>query len=296
MTDIKQDGSGRSSRRTPVAPTPQADLPLAPAPALAAAPVAQVPARVAMTPMDMLAIAVQRGDAADQLAKLWDIAEKVRQQQAQQAFVTAMNLFKQDPPTIEKTRKAKVDSKKGGDASFAYKYANLADVCAAVVRALSNVGISHSWATVQENGQVTVRCTLTHEQGHSASTMLAASLDATGGKNNLQALGSTVSYLERYTLLAVCGLAVDDEQDDDGASATGAELAELRSKAAEIRASASQQDQQGKSSLLSQARAEADKGHGAFGKFWKNITEAQRRELGAHLAGLQQRASSVKVP
>ena len=45
-----------------------------------------------------------------------------------------------------------------------------------------------------------------------------APLDTSGGKNNIQAMGSAVSYLERYTLLAITGLSTK-EMDDDGRGA-----------------------------------------------------------------------------
>lgn len=233
-----------------------------------------------LTPMDMIAMAVQRGSSVEELGKLWEIAEKVRKQQAEQAFVTAMTRFKQNAPTIEKTRKAKVDSRKGPDAGFAYKYANLADVCNAVIKALADVGISHDWTQTKKGTQVIVTCTITHELGHSKSTELEAGLDDTGGKNNLQALGSTISYLERYSLLGVCGLAVDDEQDDDGASAgqLGAHPA-----AAPV------------SQLLFNARASAAQGRDAFALFWKDCTPGQRGELRNDIPDLEQRVANVEA-
>ncbi len=40
--------------------------------------------------------------------------------------------------------------------------------------------------------------------------------DNSGGKNSIQAIGSAVTYLQRYTLLLLCGLAAHEH--DDGAS------------------------------------------------------------------------------
>jgi hypothetical protein len=51
--------------------------------------------------------------------------------------------------------------------------------------------------------------------GHSESTSLTAAPDTSGSKNSIQAVGSTITYLERYTLLALTGLAAQG-QDDDG--------------------------------------------------------------------------------
>jgi hypothetical protein len=55
--------------------------------------------------------------------------------------------------------------------------------------------------------------------GHSESTSLSASPDTSGSKNAIQAIGSTVSYLQRYTILALTGLATEDMDDDGHAAA-----------------------------------------------------------------------------
>ena len=46
------------------------------------------------------------------------------------------------------------------------------------------------------------------------STTLSGPPDTTGSKNDLQSIGSTISYLQRYTLLALTGLATFDMDDD----------------------------------------------------------------------------------
>lgn len=51
--------------------------------------------------------------------------------------------------------------------------------------------------------------------GHSEETSLTASPDISGTKNAIQAIGSTISYLQRYTILALTGLATGD-MDTDG--------------------------------------------------------------------------------
>ena len=55
--------------------------------------------------------------------------------------------------------------------------------------------------------------------GHSESTVLEAAPDSSGKKNAIQQVASTVTYLQRYTLLAACGLATKDMEDDDCAGA-----------------------------------------------------------------------------
>jgi hypothetical protein len=289
---------------TKTAAAPSLDVAaVTPAPVPMAAPIANQVQESAG--MQLLNKAIERGASIEELDRLIDLAERLRAIAAHQAFTRAMVQFKRNPPTIEKTRQAKVDSKKGEGASFAYKYANLADVCRGIIQQLAELGITHKHAFKQEGSAITVRCTLTHELGHTDSAELTAHIDTSGGKNSLQGLGSATTYLERYTLLGVCGLALDDEQDDDGqAGITGDERAELRQAAGELRNGRGQrqspQQVAGRDDkapppegLLEQARKAADKGHKEFGPYWRNLTEAQRGQLMPEMANLTERAGAA---
>jgi hypothetical protein len=60
-----------------------------------------------------------------------------------------------------------------------------------------------------------VTCYLRHVQGHEESVSMGGPPDAGGAKNAIQARASTKSYLERYTLKAICGVA-EGGDDTDG--------------------------------------------------------------------------------
>ena len=170
---------------------------------------------VAITPMAMLQIAVEKGASVEQLERLMALAERYDANEAKKEFVQAMTRFKDNPKVIEKNAKVDFTSAKG---RTHYKHATLANVCDVIGPALSEVGISHSWETEQlEGGAVKVTCVLTHARGHQTRTPLQAGKDDSGNKNHIQAVGSTVTYLQRYTLLAATGMAVQDQRDDDGA-------------------------------------------------------------------------------
>lgn len=254
------------------------------------------------TPMDLIAMAVARGDSVETIDKLMALAERLDKIQAQKAYVMAMARFKQNPPRIEKTRTADITSRREDAASYAYKFANLADVCEKIVAGLAEVGISHRWKTQQDAGQVAVTCILTHELGHSESTMLSAGLDQSGKKNSLQALGSTVSYLNRYTLLAATGLAVDDQQDDDGnglseeeRNAVGDAVKQSRSRPQHKPADIAAQRGNGPApdaELLAQANAAAARGTAHFGPYWRGLSQNERDALASKLQDLQRTASA----
>jgi hypothetical protein len=291
MKDIQVDERGN-----PVSPEPQpARLPARRQPK-------QQMAVIPTTPAEMLGLAVQNGASVEQLDKLISLMERTRAIEARQAYVTAMAQFKQDPPTIIKNKTAKMQ--KDGRDLYSYGFADLAAVCGGIVEALAKVDISHAWTTTQANGLITVTCTLTHAMGHSESTALSAGADQSGGKNSVQAIGSTVKYLERYTLLAITGIAVQDNEDDDGAGASPVERAEMRQAARDMKSNrnprpadvAAQRQQAPKAAdpqLLADARFAADHGRGAFETFWKGINGEKRTALGPELDNLQQRCDAA---
>ncbi len=169
-----------------------------------------------LTPMGMLQIAVERGADIDQLSKLMDLHERWEKNEARKAFVAALNSFKAAPPSVVKNKHVDFPSKGG---RTEYDHATLDQVSEVIGKALSEHGLSHTWKIDQhENAAVQVTCVLTHALGHSEETTLRAMPDASGSKNQIQQIGSTVTYLERYTLLAATGLAAA-EQDNDGGTA-----------------------------------------------------------------------------
>jgi hypothetical protein len=100
-----------------------------------------------------------------------------------------------------------------------YTHAKLEDVAKAVNPLIGKFGLSYRWVQNQEGQNITVTCVVSHEDGYSEQTSLTATPDNSGKKNPIQSLGSTLSYLMRYTVLSALGLTVSD--DDDGAGSQG---------------------------------------------------------------------------
>lgn len=167
------------------------------------------------TPADILIYAMEKGGNIEQIEKLMDLQMRWEADQARKAYVVDMAEFKKNPPQIAKDKKVGYEN---NDGSFTgYKHASLGNVTGAIVEGLAKHGFSHRWDTEQQQGGlIVVTCVLTHRLGHSERTALSSSPDQSGKKNNIQAVGSTITYLQRYTLLAATGLATHD-QDDDGA-------------------------------------------------------------------------------
>ena len=163
------------------------------------------------TPADMISLAVSKGADLTQVRELMSLQREWEANEARKAYHVAMAGFKANPLKIEKDKKVGYDTSKG---HVGYAHASLANVVEQVTLELSKHGLSASWKT-QQNGMIIVTCKITHVQGHTEETSLSAPADASGSKNSIQAIGSTITYLERYTLLSALGLATYD-QDNDG--------------------------------------------------------------------------------
>jgi hypothetical protein len=158
-------------------------------------------------PAQLIRQALSSGADLDKLNGLLDLQLKWEANEARKAYVEAMAKFKADPPEINKDQSVSFNN-------TSYKHASLANVTSKINSALSEHGLSASWSTSQDGKGISVTCTITHDMGHSESTTLTADADDSGKKNKIQAIGSTVTYLERYTILALTGLATHEAEDD----------------------------------------------------------------------------------
>ena len=177
------------------------------------APLSQAP--VVQTQTDMFVeMALQSGDM-NQLEKMLDLKERFDKEEARKQFTAALAEFKAEDMSIVKDRRVSFETSAG---ETSYTHASLGNIVKRSVPIMSKHGLSHRWLTEQlDKGVVRVTCILTHKGGHSEQTSLQAAPDDSGKKNNIQRVSSTITYLERYTFLAITGLAVE-EQDDDGAA------------------------------------------------------------------------------
>ena len=168
------------------------------------------------TPLDLLNRAADRGASPEELAQYMSLFERWEERQAKKAFDAAIARAKAEIPTIFKNREVDFTSQKG---RTHYKYEDLASIDKAVAPILSKYGLSYRFRTEAqpEKQMVVVTCHISHEDGHYEDNSLPGPYDASGNKNAIQQLGSTVTYLERYSLKASLGLAASS--DDDGRTA-----------------------------------------------------------------------------
>jgi len=106
--------------------------------------------------------------------------------------------------------------KQSANPHFKSRYADLATCVEAVIDALNDNGLALIQQTHECDNGVIVETTFIHESGE---TFSAGKLHVPSSKHDAQGYGSALTYARRYSLMAACGIAPED---DDGNAATAA--------------------------------------------------------------------------
>jgi hypothetical protein len=104
--------------------------------------------------------------------------------------------------------------KSSSNPHFRSRYADLSACVEAVIDALNQHGIALTQQTSECADGVIVETVMIHESGESISS---GKLHVPATKQDAQGYGSALTYARRYSLMAACGIAPED---DDGNAAT----------------------------------------------------------------------------
>lgn len=108
------------------------------------------------------------------------------------------------------------DLKTSSNPHFKSRYADLAACVEAVIDALNSNGIALIQRNVECESGVCVETVFVHESGE---TLSSGPLHVPAAKQDPQGYGSALTYARRYSLMAACGIAPED---DDGNAGTQA--------------------------------------------------------------------------
>lgn len=124
------------------------------------------------------------------------------------ALAAALAAVQAELPEVGKNRTADVKNKEG-KFLYAYAYADLADVSAAVMPVIGKHGLAFAaFPGHQEDGKFGLRYYLLHSAGGSIDGFFE--IDDKGG---MQLVGGRITYARRYTLCAVTGITADEDVD-----------------------------------------------------------------------------------
>ncbi len=177
----------------------------------------------AYSPAVLLSIAVEKGRSLEEIGKLMDLQDRWEAKMALEAariakseFVAAKSKFQYEIPRLIKKTDVRYPTKKE-DQKVEYRYAELGDISENIKESAFKNGLTYDWKIVDTGKEIEVTCILSHVGGHETTTTMKNVYDVSGGKTEMHAKASTISYLQRYTLVAILGLTTAS-QDDDGRS------------------------------------------------------------------------------
>jgi hypothetical protein len=161
---------------------------------------------------DLMKMALQSNAGVEQLQKLLEMKYKDEERQAKKDYFRALADFQAEIGPIPKSKNVSFDKRDGTKTS--YNYAPLEKIDDYIKIPLKNNGLTKRFKIQNPENKIRVGCIITHINGHSEETWMEAPADTSGSKNVVQSNGSTVTYLQRYTLVGALGLTTADEDND----------------------------------------------------------------------------------
>lgn len=125
-------------------------------------------------------------------------------------FARALAQVQASVPRVRKNGRVELGGGKG------YDFAKWEDMDRVLRPVLEREGFSLSFDMAErQGGGAVVTATVEHVGGHKRTASIPLPLDSGAGRNNLQAMGSTLSYAKRYLAEMLFNI-VREGQDDDG--------------------------------------------------------------------------------
>ena len=153
-----------------------------------------------------------------------DVQERMMDKQAEQAFNAAMLRIDQELPRLVRNTPVQyaVDKNKPqGEKYTAFKYIKYEEVDEALRPLMKREGLRISFTSAPRTGDgggALVTATLTHQLGHKIEASMSVALDNSGGKSNLQGMGSSIAYSRRVLtcmLFNIVTVGEDNEGDKE---------------------------------------------------------------------------------
>ena len=145
----------------------------------------------------------------DKMERLMLMHQQHQDRLAKQAFDAAMAEMQKKLPVIRE-RGAIRDKFKNVQST----YALWEDINEELKPVLAKHGFALSFRIPRNPGGVEVEGVLMHRDGHRETTSILLPVDATGSKNPVQSVASSVSYGKRYTAGALLNFTTTGEDDD----------------------------------------------------------------------------------
>lgn len=148
-----------------------------------------------------------------------DMVLEMRAREAEASFNKALAKLQPELPVIKKNGRIEILDKTSKAVVQSTKFAKWEDIHAAIMPILNKNGFALSFRPGVEDGTGKIVTTgiLRHKDGHREEAAITLPHDSSGSKNAVQAVGSTLSYGQRYSAKLLLNFRTEGD-DDDGAS------------------------------------------------------------------------------
>jgi hypothetical protein len=161
-------------------------------------------------PESILRYAVDKGANVEVIERLMVVREKLKAEQAKEAFDSGLAAFQSECPIIEKSKA--VMNKDGR--SVRYKFAPLDSIVTQVKAILQRHGFSYSLTAETQERTVKAICKVTHCAGHSQLSEFAVPIDPEAFMNAQQKFAAALTFAKRYAFCNAFGILTGDEDTD----------------------------------------------------------------------------------
>jgi ERF superfamily len=188
-----------------------------------------------LDPHVLLKRAIEVGAGIETVERLVALVQEVRAVQAREAWYSAMADFQNACPAIRKTLTARIQTSRS---QYSYRYAPLDEILSVVQPVMGPLGLSIAWRSRVEPDRVIVSCRVAHALGHVEDSgevaMPIVTADPGIGANPPQRVGIALTYARRYSLMAIIGIAPEDDDDANNGRAQVAARAEPQAEASPV--------------------------------------------------------------
>jgi len=199
----------------------------------------------------------------EKLKALFELYERDEARRAKAAFNAAFSAMQGELPTIDEHGAAMMNGQRR------YSYAQQEEIIDVVRPILQTHGFALRFRHEYRDGMIKVIGILSHKDGHQEQDEFECPADKSGSKNDIQAVGSTRTYGQRYTTRALLNIVSRDPRDP--ARDTDGHRTAPPSVPVSVPA--------GYDAWLTDMEAVADNGIVALRQAWKEATPALRAAM-----------------
>lgn len=164
------------------------------------------------------------------IRELLEIQKDIMASQARIDFIEAFHRMADELPVIAQNGRIEIYDKNTKKLIQSTPFAKWVDMNEVIKPILARNGFILRFMSGSEpDGRPIVYGVLSHRGGHGEESKLSLPFDASGSKNNVQGIGSSISYGKRYITVGLLNLIsrAPTDQDDDAKVAGDAEMAAI---------------------------------------------------------------------